>query len=71
MQTSTDRREIIVTVNVSRQAPGEDDPCIPPEGADDERPMSPDQSHKIFVFVSVQDSGPGLNPDDLALLFKR
>ncbi|KAL5528950.1 hypothetical protein ACEPAG_4924 [Sanghuangporus baumii] len=74
--TSNDKREISITVEVSRRAPGPDEPCVPPREplgitSEDDRPIDGHTPTKIFIFVSVQDSGPGLNPDDLALLFKR
>ncbi|KAL5533412.1 hypothetical protein ACEPAF_5188 [Sanghuangporus sanghuang] len=74
--TSNDKREISITVEVSRRAPGPDEPCVPPREAlgissEDDKPMDGHMPTNIFIFVSVRDSGPGLNPDDLALLFKR
>ncbi|KAL5490593.1 hypothetical protein ACEPAI_5427 [Sanghuangporus weigelae] len=74
--TSNDKRDISITVEVSRRAPGPDEPCVPPREplgitSEDDRPIDGHTSTNIFIFVSVRDSGPGLNPDDLALLFKR
>ncbi|CUA71218.1 protein-histidine kinase [Rhizoctonia solani] len=61
-------RRIVVTVDVSRSAPFEGSACVPPE-------LSPSagitESRQLFVYVSVADSGPGVHPDDVALLFKR
>ncbi|QRV93187.1 protein-histidine kinase [Ceratobasidium sp. AG-Ba] len=61
-------RSIIITVNVSPSAPAEGSPCVPPE-----REPSPNMltSQQMFLYVSVADSGPGVHPDDVALLFKR
>ncbi|THH05145.1 hypothetical protein EW145_g5011 [Phellinidium pouzarii] len=72
--TSSNKRYIHVTVDVSRRAPSPDGPCVPPDVSDDSEdsaPLDPDSPNQIFVFVAVKDSGPGLKPGDLALLFKR
>ncbi|CAE6437936.1 unnamed protein product [Rhizoctonia solani] len=61
-------RRIVITVDVSPSAPSEGSACVPPE-------LSPSagiaESRQLFVYVSVADSGPGVHPDDVALLFKR
>ncbi|KAH8117651.1 hypothetical protein DFH11DRAFT_1724631 [Phellopilus nigrolimitatus] len=58
--TSSNKREISVTVNVSRRAPAPGGPCVPPGDLnEDEDPLDADTPSKIFVFVAVQDSGPG------------
>ncbi|KAG8744044.1 hypothetical protein FRC10_010933 [Ceratobasidium sp. 414] len=61
-------RTIVVTVDVSPLAPAEGSPCVPPK-----REYSPGvvDPQRMFVYVSVADSGPGVHPDDVALLFKR
>ncbi|KAF8754502.1 His Kinase A (phosphoacceptor) domain [Rhizoctonia solani] len=61
-------RRIVITVDVSPSAPFEGSPCVPPE-----LPPSAGitESRRLFVYVSVADSGPGVHPDDVALLFKR
>lgn len=66
----------MVEVEVSRRAPAPDGPCVPPNkfygsGEQDEQPIDQKTPSTVFVFVAVRDSGPGLKPDDLALLFKR
>jgi signal transduction histidine kinase len=72
LQTSSDKRDILVNVEVSLRRPSNDQPCVPPEPSDDEpHPVNPDEPVTIYIFVSVKDSGPGLKPEDLALLFKR
>ncbi|KAF8603054.1 hypothetical protein BDV93DRAFT_178308 [Ceratobasidium sp. AG-I] len=61
-------RKIVITVDVSSLAPAEDAACVPPEqGAS----AGITDSRQMFVYVSVADSGPGVHPDDVALLFKR
>ncbi|KAI0035069.1 hypothetical protein K488DRAFT_83402 [Vararia minispora EC-137] len=71
---STEKRDITITLNVSRYAPRKGGPCLPP-GVED--PCSPPihndnaEAGSVYIFVSVRDSGPGLQPDDLALLFRR
>ncbi|TDL18928.1 hypothetical protein BD410DRAFT_792720 [Rickenella mellea] len=68
--TSTTRREILVTAEVSRHAPPEGGPCVPPP-LENQSPIEPHVETPVYVYVAVRDSGPGLNPDDLALLFQR
>jgi len=64
--TSVDRREIRVDVNVSFNSPKEGT-CLPPD--EDEIPEN--SAAPIYLYLAVKDSGPGLKPDDLNLLFKR
>lgn len=64
--TSVDERKIQVTVDVSFDPPREGT-CLPP--LEDKIPEDP--AAPIYLYISVKDSGPGLHPDDLALLFKR
>ncbi|KAI5119585.1 hypothetical protein M0805_006470 [Coniferiporia weirii] len=72
--TSSNKRDIHVNVDVSLREPAPDGPCVPPDEPTDlenEGPLDPNLPSRIFVFVAVKDSGPGLKPGDLALLFKR
>jgi len=55
-----------VDVNVSFNSPKEGT-CLPPD--EDEIPENP--AAPIYLYLAVKDSGPGLKPDDLNLLFKR
>ncbi|KAI0035068.1 hypothetical protein K488DRAFT_44039 [Vararia minispora EC-137] len=66
--TSSGKRDILVTINASRTAPPSTAPCLPPLG-----PESPllELPATVYLYCSVRDSGPGLRPDDLALLFRR
>ncbi|GJJ11735.1 hypothetical protein Clacol_005973 [Clathrus columnatus] len=66
VDTSVDRREISVSVDVSFNPPQEGS-CLPP--LEDQIPDDP--AAPIYLYIAVKDSGPGLHPDDLALLFKR
>lgn len=61
-----DKREIQVNVAVSFKQP-QDNSCLPP--LEDEIPENP--SSPMYLYVAVKDSGPGLKPDDLHLLFRR
>ncbi|KAG9096794.1 hypothetical protein FRC06_008307 [Ceratobasidium sp. 370] len=61
-------RTITITVDVSPLAPAEGSPCVPPEPQHSPGVLDP---QRMFVYVSVADSGPGVHPDDVALLFKR
>src|SRR5690349_4207273 len=61
-----------ITVDVNAQLkPPPPDSCKPTvlEHMRFERKTAP--STPLFIFVSVKDSGPGLEPEDLSLLFKR
>ena len=61
-----DKREIHVDVEVSFRHPREGT-CIPPlDGEVPDDPLAP-----LYLYVAVKDFGPGLKPEDLALLFKR
>ncbi|KAF8324461.1 uncharacterized protein EI90DRAFT_3129926 [Cantharellus anzutake] len=62
------KRVIHVNVDVACQAPA-DSTCLPPSHPEDERVSTNRQ--RIFLYLSVRDSGPGLKPEDLALLFQR
>ena len=64
--TSVDRREIRIDVDASFSAPKEGT-CLPPD--EDQIPENP--AAPIYLYLAVKDSGPGLKPDDLNLLFKR
>ncbi|KAI0320178.1 hypothetical protein OF83DRAFT_1281345 [Amylostereum chailletii] len=67
--TSSTRREILVTLEVSRNVPLEDGLCLP---LLEVKPrIDPMVSVPVYIYVSVKDSGPGLQPEDLALLFRR
>jgi signal transduction histidine kinase len=66
--TSSGKRDILVTINVSRRAPPEDAPCLPPDGPEERLSELP---APVYLYCTVRDSGPGLRPDDLALLFRR
>ncbi|KAF8312813.1 hypothetical protein DL93DRAFT_2228831 [Clavulina sp. PMI_390] len=64
-------REIYVQVQVSSKPPLPNS-ALPSSTSIDDAPR-PGEEHDgpIFIFVSVKDSGPGLKPEDLALLFQR
>lgn len=63
-----------MTVEVSHRSPPVDGPCVPPVPEDhtSENQISSFRDETIiFVYISVKDSGPGLKPEDLNLLFQR
>ncbi|KAG8887410.1 hypothetical protein FRB98_009674 [Tulasnella sp. 332] len=64
-------RQIIVFLDLSVEPPLANSCVVPPkkEHAMIPKKLLPDQ--EVFVYVAVQDSGPGLKPGDLALLFQR
>jgi signal transduction histidine kinase len=66
---STSERRITVELELS-PSPAIEGPCIPPFISETEI-FDWTVPKPVYIFVSVQDSGPGLKPDDLALLFKR
>lgn len=64
-------RQIMVFVDLSVDPPPANSCSVPP-GSDNvltTGKLLSDQ--EVFVYVAVQDSGPGLKPGDLALLFQR
>ncbi|KAJ1307039.1 hypothetical protein OPQ81_008018 [Rhizoctonia solani] len=70
--TSTGLREIKVSLELSLDPPL-DDSCAPPLLVPKRvirRKSGPDEL-EVYIYVSVQDSGPGLQKEDLALLFQR
>ncbi|KAG8708524.1 hypothetical protein FRC09_001212, partial [Ceratobasidium sp. 395] len=73
---SPSRREIEVSLEIAFDPPT-DDSCAPPlisaRRASYSRSPDPDPPNSIpvYVYVSVKDSGPGLQKEDLALLFQR
>lgn len=68
--TSVGKRDITATLFASRHAPPNGEPCVPP--TEPEIPFSPTElPADIYLYCAVRDSGPGLRPDDLALLFRR
>ncbi|QRV75488.1 protein-histidine kinase [Ceratobasidium sp. AG-Ba] len=69
-EMSTRAREIKVAVDVALDPPS-DHSCVPPEN---DPPVIQSYDHAdvpVYVYVSIQDSGPGLQKEDLALLFQR
>ena len=69
---SSTARDIVVTINVSRSEPidGADyEPSEAPEARLTDKDY--DDHTPLYVHCSVKDSGPGIQPDDLMLLFKR
>ncbi|KAG8680672.1 hypothetical protein FRC08_016113, partial [Ceratobasidium sp. 394] len=72
---STDVREIQVSLELALEPPS-DETCAPPQLISGRPPpirSSGSESGEIpaYIYVSVRDSGPGLQKEDLALLFQR
>lgn len=72
---STGLREIKVMLEIALDPPTDESCMHPPLVV---RPLGSDRSAEsesseppVYVYVSVQDSGPGLEKEDLALLFQR
>ncbi|QRV74353.1 protein-histidine kinase [Ceratobasidium sp. AG-Ba] len=72
---STGRREIKVSLELALDPPS-DETCAPPQLVPGRLPLirspaSESGDTSAYIYVSVQDSGPGLQKEDLALLFQR
>lgn len=72
---SVNLREIRVSLELSLDPPSDDSCAVPPFRPELAlRACSPEaqtEDTAVYVYVSVQDSGPGLHKEDLALLFQR
>ncbi|CAE6344693.1 unnamed protein product [Rhizoctonia solani] len=70
--TSTGLREIKVSLELSFDPPLDDSCAVPPLLPKRlVRRKSGSEELDVYIYVSVQDSGPGLQKEDLALLFQR
>ncbi|CAE6427624.1 unnamed protein product [Rhizoctonia solani] len=70
--TSTGLREIKVSLELSLDSPSDDSCAVPPLIPKRViRRRSGSEELEVYIYVSVQDSGPGLQKEDLALLFQR
>lgn len=67
---STSDRRIVVSLELSPVAAAEG-PCVAPELPKNGASIDWSSPKPVYIFVSVKDSGPGLKPDDLTLLFRR
>ncbi|KAG8822513.1 hypothetical protein FRC17_009560 [Serendipita sp. 399] len=65
------KKLINIEVEVSRNPPTDGTCKYPSERAASDDPIPEGERVPIHVYVSVQDSGPGLQPKDLELLFQR
>ncbi|KAG9123835.1 hypothetical protein FRC07_013808 [Ceratobasidium sp. 392] len=72
---STGQREIVVSLEIAFDPPIGDScappPTLPGRGRRSRSPDPDPNSIPIYIYVSVKDSGPGLQKEDLALLFQR
>ena len=67
---SSDTRRITVRYDVSFLPPT-DDTCALPSSIGLPQVIPAAEDTPIWLFVSVRDTGPGLGPKELAMLFKR
>ncbi|TRM62099.1 hypothetical protein BD626DRAFT_548830 [Schizophyllum amplum] len=72
--SSPNRRDIRVDMEVSLLPPDDEDSAAYPRVARQNERLSNAKlasGTRLYIYVSVTDSGPGLQPDDLAVLFRR
>lgn len=67
---SSNVRKITTTYDVSFVPPAEDT-CALPSSIELPDELPPAEDTPMWLFVSVRDTGPGLGPKELAMLFKR
>lgn len=63
----SDTRIVTLAVEVSAKAPDRDAPLIPPE----ETEYYIDQQKPIYLFFSVEDTGPGMTKEESSRLFAK
>ena len=63
-------RAIKVSLEVAREPPA-DESCEPPLVPNLPLPWSTSSEEPVYLYMSFQDSGPGLEQEDLNLLFQR
>lgn len=68
---SSAAKTIDITVDVSRHPPSDDSCRCPVDFPDDMIKFSDEEKTIVYVYLSVRDSGPGLKPKDLEILFQR
>ncbi|WVF66906.1 hypothetical protein IAT40_001649 [Kwoniella sp. CBS 6097] len=68
--SASDVRRITVKYDVSFVPPAEDS-CALPNSIGIPTSLPADEDTPIWLFVSVTDTGPGMSPKELAVLFKR
>ncbi|KAF8689718.1 His Kinase A (phosphoacceptor) domain, partial [Rhizoctonia solani] len=72
---SSGLREIKVSLELSLDPPKDESCAVPPfpsgQALRSRSPITGTGVPDIYIYVSVQDSGPGLQKEDLALLFQR
>jgi signal transduction histidine kinase len=64
-KAASHRREIKIKIQVSARPPA-DESCICPSSSEPIRPGEP-----CWIYGAVEDSGPGLAPEELSMLFRR
>ncbi|WWC87709.1 uncharacterized protein L201_002601 [Kwoniella dendrophila CBS 6074] len=68
--SASDTRRITVKYDISFTPPAEDS-CALPSALGIPSRLPADEDTPIWLFVSVTDTGPGMSPKELAVLFKR
>ncbi|KPV77318.1 uncharacterized protein RHOBADRAFT_51196 [Rhodotorula graminis WP1] len=63
----SDKRVVTITVEVSAQPPGRDSPLIPPA----ETEYKIDKQKPVYLFFSVEDTGPGMTEEETGRLFAK
>ncbi|WWC60138.1 uncharacterized protein I303_102702 [Kwoniella dejecticola CBS 10117] len=68
--TTSDTRKITVRYDISFTPPAEDT-CALPHSLGIPNKLPAEEDTPLWLFVSVTDTGPGMSPKELAVLFKR
>lgn len=63
----SDKRVVTLTVEVSAQPPERDSPLIPPA----ETEYKIDKQKPVYLFFSVEDTGPGMSEEETGRLFAK
>lgn len=63
----SDKRIVTLTVEVSAKPPGRDSPLIPPA----ETEYKIDKQKPVYLFFSVEDTGPGMSEEETSRLFAK
>ncbi|CEQ40499.1 SPOSA6832_02119, partial [Sporobolomyces salmonicolor] len=63
----SDLRRVTLSVEISAKPPDRDSPLMPPH----ETEYHVDKRKPVYLFFSIEDTGPGMTEDEMAKLFKK